>query len=288
MTKLKAVKPTQAKKEKPKILVFGKAGVGKTWGALDFPSVYYIDTEGGATEQKYVDKLLNSGGVYFGKEQGSQSFETVIEQIKALSTEKHGFKTVIIDSFTKLFDIEVANEVERLTAAKTPIAYGIEKKSAVKLTKRLIAWFDKLDMNVILICHSKNEYVKGESIGFTFDGYEKLEYELHLCLEISKQGNSRKAFIRKTRLEGFPDAKVFEWSYSTFAEMMGKELLESEAVPAILATPEQIAKVKKLLENIKLGDSAGDKRIEEVKDNLEEIESDKIEKIITYLQNKTI
>ena len=48
MSKLKAKDPVNAEPSKPKMLIFGKPGVGKTWGALDFPSCYYIDTEGGA------------------------------------------------------------------------------------------------------------------------------------------------------------------------------------------------------------------------------------------------
>lgn len=284
---LKAVKPKEAKQTRPKVVIFGKAGVGKTWGALDFPNVYYIDSEGGATEKEYIEKLNQSNGVYFGKEHGSQSFETVIEQLKGLATEKHEYKTVIIDSFTKLFDIEVANEVERLTASKTAIAYGIERKSAVKLTKRLIGWLDKLDMTAILICHSKNEYVKGEAIGFTFDGYDKLEYELQLCLEITKQGNSRKAFVRKTRIAGFPDATTFDWNYKKFAEMFGGEdKLNKSAIPIEMATSEQINEFRNLLSLIKLGDTPAEKRLMEINENIEEETKETAEKALKYLKDK--
>ena len=63
-SRLKAVAPKAAEPSKPKVLIFGKPGVGKTWQALDFPSVYYIDTEGGADLAHYTDKLERSGGVY--------------------------------------------------------------------------------------------------------------------------------------------------------------------------------------------------------------------------------
>ena len=292
MSILKAVKPVATKRQKPKIVIFGKAGIGKTWTALDFPNVYYMDTEGGATEPQYIDKLLKSGGVYLGKEHGSQNFETIIEQLKGLATEKHTYKTVVIDSFTKVFDIEVANEVERLTAARKEIAYGNEKKSAVKMTKRLIGWIDKLDMNVILVCHSKAEYAmlngKNEAVGNTFDGWEKLSYELQLCLEISKQGNSRKAFIKKSRIEGFKDAELIEWSYASFRDRLGKELLESEAVAITLATPEQIAEFNRLLSVVKLGDTTADKAINDMKDEAVDTETEKLEKIIDFLRKKLL
>src|SRR5262249_38170256 len=104
-SKLKAVDPKAAEPSKPKILIFGKPGVGKTWGSLDFPSVYYIDTEGGADLKHYTDKLTKAGGMYFGPEQGSLSFASVLEQIQALATERHSFRTVVIDSISKLMNV---------------------------------------------------------------------------------------------------------------------------------------------------------------------------------------
>ena len=43
-SKLGAIDPKAAEPSRPKITIFGKPGVGKTWGALDFPSVYYSNT----------------------------------------------------------------------------------------------------------------------------------------------------------------------------------------------------------------------------------------------------
>ncbi len=113
-SKLGAVDPKAAEPSRPKITVFGKPKVGKTWGALDFPSVYYIDTEAGADLAHYTDKLKKSGGMYFGREQGSQDFATVIEQVKALATEKHPYKTLVIDSLSKIYNMEINKEAERL------------------------------------------------------------------------------------------------------------------------------------------------------------------------------
>src|SRR4051812_44887619 len=110
MSKLKAKDPQTAEPSKPKILIFGKPGVGKTWTSIDFPSCYYIDTEGGADLAHYTEKLKKAGGVYMGPEDGSLDFPTVIEQFQALASEKHEFKTVIVDSISKLFNTAVANE----------------------------------------------------------------------------------------------------------------------------------------------------------------------------------
>ena len=237
--RLKAVDPKAAEPSKPKVLIFGKPGVGKTWTALDFPSVYYIDTEGGADLQHYTDKLKASGGMYLGPEQGSTSFETLIEQITALATEKHHFRTVVIDSITKLFLLEIAREAERLGDKN---AFGADKKPAVAYMRRLVSWLTRLDMNVILIAHEKVVWGKDEKgvqtvIGETFDAWDKLEYELHLCLNIIKTGSTRRALVRKSRLTGFPDSDTFKWSYEEFASRYGRDVMETEAKQVELATP---------------------------------------------------
>ena len=250
MTLLKAIKPKEAKQPKPKILVYGKAGVGKTWAALDFPSVYFIDVEGGACLPHYTDKLLNSNGVYLGEAQGALDFETVISQVKALATERHGYKTLVIDSITKLFNTFISDEIERLGDKDQ---YGASKKLPVSAMKKLIGWLSRLDMNIILIAHEKIEYgsnSKGERIevGSTFDCWDKLEYELDLCLNIIKTGKSRNAFVRKSRLEEFETNTSFPWSYEAFSQMYGKETVERETEVSDLATKENLQRLKKIFE----------------------------------------
>ena len=202
---LKAVEPKEAKPSKPKILIFGKPGVGKTWGALDFPSVYYIDTEGGANLAHYTAKLHASGGLYMGPGEGANDFSAVTEEIITLATTTHRFRTLVIDSYSKIFGTQVSIELERIQARQEAKGeagketYGAEKKPAVNWTRRWLRWFEKLDMNVILICHQRDRYQDGKLTGVTFDGWDKLEYDLHLCLNITKQGASRKARVVKSR-----------------------------------------------------------------------------------------
>lgn len=96
--------------------------------SLDFPNVSYIDTEGGADLKHYTDKLKASGGRYFGPDPGSLDFNEVINQLQALATERHPYKTVVIDSFTKLFNLEVAHNAERLGEKN---AFGADKKPSL-------------------------------------------------------------------------------------------------------------------------------------------------------------
>jgi len=283
-SKLGAVDPKATEPSRPKITVFGKPGVGKTWGALDFPSVYYVDTEAGADLGHYTDKLKKSGGVYFGREQGSQDFLTVIEQVKALATETHPYKTLVIDSLSKIYNIEVNKEAERLGEKD---GFGASKKPAVRMSGTLIRWLDKVDMNVILICHEKPEWSRGEQIGFVPDAHEKLEYELHLCLRISKEGESRKATVKKSRLIEFSDGGRFDWSYAEFAKKYDRHIMEAQAKQISLASPESLTELNELLEIVRLPEGEVEKWLKKANvESLSEMTNDKIDACITMLKGR--
>ncbi len=288
-SRLKAVTPKAAEPSKPKILIYGRPGVGKTWASLDFPSVYYVDTEGGADLSHYTDKLERSGGMYLGPEQGSLSFDTLLEQITALATEKHHFRTIVVDSITKLYMVEIAREGERLGDKN---AFGADKKPAVAYMRRLVALLTRLDMNVILVAHEKPVWGKDDKgqmaiVDQTFDAWDKLEYELHLCLNIIKQGPSRKARVRKTRLTGFPDADVFEWSYAAFAARYGRDIIEKKATQLELASPEQVVEITRLVGVMNIGDDTIGKWFAKANaSTFEEMDADKVQAIINMLTAK--
>lgn len=287
VSKLKAIEPKSAEPKKPKILLFGKPGVGKTFASLDFPGVYYIDTEGGANLDHYTDKLKASGGVYMGPEQGALDFDTVIGQVQALGTEQHNFKTIVIDSVSKLFNTAIAIEAERLGDKN---AFGADKKPAVANMRRLINWLSRVDMNVVLISHEKPEWgtdSKGQraEIGATFDCYDKLSYELDLCLNIVKAGPSRMARVTKSRLLEFPDTSNFPWSYKDFAAKYGKDVIEKKSEILVLAKPEQLAEIKNLLSVVKLPDGQEEKWLKAAQvDGWEEMSSDRISKAIDHIR----
>lgn len=287
MARLKAKKPSEARPSKPKILIFGRPGVGKTWGALDFPGVYYIDAEDGASRPHYMEKLTASGGVYLGPEDGACDFAEVLDQIRALATQEHPYRTLVIDSFSKLFNSRIAIDYERLEDAKYDMdkTFGREKKGAIGSSRKMLRWFNELDMNVILICHEKDAWKDGENTGVTFDGWEKLEYELDLCLHITKTGPSRKAKATKSRLEGFPENVAFPWSYEEFAARYGRDVMEAEAVAVPLATPEQVARYTELLGVVKLPEKVQEKWSENA-DSPAEMTGADLDKRIQYLEGQ--
>lgn len=279
---LKAKTPEEVKPTKPKFLISGASGVGKTMFALSFPSPYLIDSEGGATREQYQAKLKASGGVYLGKDDGAQDFSVLIDQIKALTTEKHPYKTLIIDSFSYLYLLEAAK-----AEAEIGSDFGRDKKAANAPSRQMIRFLEKLDMNIILICHSKEKWERrGKEIisaGTTFDGYDKMEYILDLWIEIV----GKNFIVKKSRIETFPQGGVFPLEYGKFAELYGQKVIESEVVPVVLATEAQIDRVKLLVETLNIKQEDIDKNFKKMSvEDWTEMTSDQINKVIGVFEAK--
>lgn len=292
-SKLLAVSPEAVEPKKPKVLIYGIAGVGKTWTALDFPGVYYIDTEGGADLDHYRQKLKASGGMYLGPDQGSLDFDTVIGQVEALATEDHPYKTIVFDSITKLFNTAITDEQQRMASEGKKDEFGASRKVPIRQMSKLVRWINKCDLNVIMIAHEKDLYGattggQREVLGRTFDAYDKLEYELHFVLRITKLGKGdtaiRKAHVGKSRLTGFREGESFDWSYAEFATRYGRDVIEKGVTKIVLAAPEQIAEVRKLLDVVKLPDGMTDKWFQKANvDDWAEMDTETIAKCIGYL-----
>ena len=250
MSKLKARKPEMVSPGKIKMLTFSKSGIGKTWMSMDFPMPYYIDCEGGARLPHYQARLKESGGAYFGVEDGALDFPAILVQVEALATERHGFKTLAFGSITKLYQHTIALEQARLGDKD---AFGASKKPAVSWMRRLVSWIQRLDMNVLFEAHEVVEWGQNpktgqrEEIGQVPDVWDKLVYELDLTLRLEKRGPARICQVRKSRLVGFPEGDSFPCEYGEFAARYGKDFIESAPVPIVLATPEQVAEITRLL-----------------------------------------
>lgn len=287
---LKAKKPELVVPSKPKFLISGVSGIGKTFFALSFPKPYLIDTEGGATRKQYQDRLQAAGGVYFGKEEGSQDFNSVINEVKSLATEKHEYKTLIIDSVTHIY-------LARAAQAELEIGsdFGRDKKEAQKPMRQLMAWLEKLDMTIILICHSKTKWVRhGKEVvdgGSTFDAYDKMEYILDLWVEVIRpadiSGEGGMFKVRKSRIESLPIDRTYPLVYLNFAELYGKDTIEKESVPLNLATPEQLKKLTKLIDVLKIDEEQIQKWLSKIDvESFEEFTSEQIDDLIKSIEKK--
>lgn len=277
---LRGVQPEKIEK-RLKALFYGKAGVGKTTAAINFPKPYLIDTEKGSTNDQYVKILKDNGGAIFQ----TTDFDELIIEVKALLTEKHEYKTLIIDPLTTLYD-----DLLDKAALSVGTEFGKHYSFANKKMKHLMNLLIRLDLNVVITCHSKNEYGPNLSvIGQTFDGFKKLDFLFDLCVEVQKRGKDRVGMIKKSRIEGLPDGETIPFCYEEIAKRYGKDILEKVAIPQELANSEQISEIKRLIELLKVPAETIDKWFtKSASVSFEEMPCDSIQKCIDHLNKQII
>lgn len=275
---LKAKKPAVIE-SRLKVLFYGNAGVGKTMAAIQFPRPYIIDTEGSTNKPQYVKAIEKSDGAVLM----TVDFDEMVDEVRELLTTGHEYKTLVIDSLTLLYN-DLLDKAERKVGTEFGRHYG----EANKRMKQLLNLLFRLDMNVIITCHSKNEYGQNLAVlGQTFDGYKKLDYLFDLVFEIQKRGKDRVGLVRKSRIESFPDSDTFPFSYEEIAERYGREILERDAVAQELATLEQVSELLRLISLLKVPAETYQKWLDKSKsDEWEEMPRDAIQKCIVHLKSK--
>lgn len=244
---LKATKPDETNK-RLKLFLFGGPGIGKTVASISFPRSYIMDAEHGCDH--YSKRIEASGSVLFQ----SSDMDEIIEQVRALKREKHGYRTVVIDPITTL-EADLIEKAEKEYGAGDQRIWGDRDKKLRRLYNLLLS----LDMNVIMTAHGKVEYAGGDGkerftkVGTTHDGWRRLPYAFDLTLELERRGKRRVAIVRKTRIEdAFPDGAEFDFSYEEVAQRYGMERISREAVPETQASDDQIAQLKELLSIVRL------------------------------------
>jgi len=124
------------------------------------------------------------------------------------------------------------------------------------------------------------------------DAWDKLEYELDLCVNVLKNGPTRIGRVRKSRLQEFPDASTFTWSYKDFADKYGMDIIQKKSEKIELATEEQLKEMERLFSTVKLPDGQEEKWLKSAQvDDWTEMTSAKIGSLIehikkTYLNNE--
>lgn len=280
---LDAVKPSKIQK-RFKALFYGGPGLGKTLTAIKFPRPYVIDTEGGCENDEYVEILEKEEGALL-KTLDSQ---LILSNIKSLLTEKHQYKTLVIDSLTYLYQslLEEADANPRISEG-----FGGYYKYANKYIKKLILNVLKLDMNVIVICHSKDKYkVNGKEMDVEdriADGPKDLGHMFDIALEISRNGNISSlsyANIKKSRVKGLKEGETIQFNYNEISSRYGKETFIKDSVPVKLATEEQVSQIENLIESLEIPFSTTNKWLKKANvDSFREMDEKTIIKCIEHL-----
>lgn len=285
---LRGKKPATIEK-RLKALFYGPAGVGKTTAAIQFPAPYLIDTERGAENAQYVKALEERGGVMF---QTSDADE-VIREVTSLISEKHSYRTLIIDPLTVIY-----NDLLDKSSAQVGTEFGRHKIEPDRKIKHLCTLLLRLDMNVIITSHAKPNWVrtkdaKGKDTavqeGVTFDCYPRLDYLFDLVFEIAKRGKDRIGTVRKSRVESFPEGEVFPFDYQSIAAKYGQDVLERTAAPIVLASEEQARTLRAMLADRKDGEALEEKWLKVADaERIEEMPAESVVKCIAFLTPKPV
>ena len=127
----------------------------------------------------------------------TSDFDELIQEVVSLLSIKHDYKTLIIDPLTTLYNDLIdksAEKLKRLSKDKdaTGTEFGRHYVESNKKMKHLLNLLLRLDMNVIITSHSKNEYGNNMVVlGQTYDCYKKLDYLFDLVFEVQKRGKER-------------------------------------------------------------------------------------------------
>lgn len=287
---LKAKSPDD-KEKRLKLFVYGAPGIGKTLGVVQFPNAYIIDTERGT--DFYGNTIRKNGSVVFQ----SANPDDIKEELRSLLIEKHQYKTLVIDPITQVYNA-VQEKWTRVFEkhAKTEkeaevqdfgMRYWGRVKSDFKSIQRLLM---ALDMNVLITSHQKDIYGTGMTkIGVGPDTMKGDEYIFDLVFHLQDKNGKRIAQTIKERAEiespKFP--AEFEWNYQNFLNFYGKEIIEREAKPVEMATPEHVRIVKALVEALRVEDTTIAKWFQKADvDAWEEMNLETIVKCIAALRAK--
>lgn len=291
MCALKAKKP-ELKEKRLKMFLFGPPGSRKTTSAIQFPKSVLIDMERGS--ENYEKSIDKAGSVVLH----TTSPDEVLEEVKALLTEKHEYKTLILDpvtifyeetqaKWTRLFEKHTDNEKNK-ELQDFGMRYWGRVKSNYKAMLRMLL---KLDMNIIMTAHQKDTYGAGMTkIGVGPDSMKGDNYFFDNVFQLRVSQNKAIATTIKQRTEPleppkFPDE--FEWSYDNFCKFYGREIIEKESMPVIMATVEQVARIKQLIETIKVPDAQIEKWMTTFDiDEWEQATEEQVKKVIELMETK--
>jgi hypothetical protein len=137
--------------------VFGEGGMGKSTLAAMFPRPVFIRTEDGTASLAGNDEVMLFPLV--------SSSQEVLDQIEALATQEHEFKTLVLDSITQLGTLIeheiVAADPKAKSINQAGGGYGAGYNTAAEKHRQVREWAGALayerGMNVVFIGHADTE-----------------------------------------------------------------------------------------------------------------------------------
>lgn len=285
MSKLKAKAPVIIKK-RLKAFFYGGAGTGKTYCAIQFPKPYFIDTERGGENSKYVKLLTENGGAVYQ----TRDFKDLYEQVMALANESHPFQTIVIDPITPIYEnlVLMHEQSIREKSHKSSSGYSRHYIEANKDFKKLADLLLRIDMNVIVTAHAKKEYcISGNEMqvtGETFDAYKKLDHLFDLIVATKLVDKKFMGYVIKSRIESIPTNSEINFSYKSLNELYEKDFIQEKAKPLTFLKEDIVKELNNLIEKTGTSESWVNKCLSKNGiGSLEELSEEAAHKMIDHL-----
>lgn len=212
-----------------KMLIYGASGSGKTVTSLHMPGVVIIDMDGGS------DWYMN----HFKFDRlRTNDVDKVFAAVDELIKEPGNYKTLVIDSITKFWELLQEKHLKKLRVKKGKADYTFQPLDYKAIKSDLKSFINKLlalDMNIVVTAQSKTLYSQdpGEFmkvIGTEADGPKEAPYLFDVVLELTATGeDTRSARVIKDRTNTLPKTP-FDFTYQKLTECFGIKELEREPV----------------------------------------------------------
>jgi hypothetical protein len=193
------------------------------------PNPAVIDTETGTT---FYGKLFDFDVSH------KQTYREVSEIVDALLEDPMGYKTLVIDPFSNVYDSMQEDLLRYLRKKKGDSAYqlsGLDYRPLKGQMKSLISRLNDIDMNVVITARSKGVFSNEPGdfmklIGTAPEGPPILEHMMDVVIELTTiiDTDKRVAHVVKDRTNTLP--KTFDFSYEALTGYFGIKDLEREPV----------------------------------------------------------
>ncbi len=188
-----------------------------------------IDTERGTN---HYGKIFDFDVSY------TANFGDVDKAVDALLKDSMGYKTLVIDPFSNIWDRMIENHQTFLRKKKGNPTYeitGLDYRPLKSALKKFVGKLNDLDMNVVMTAKSKTIYSSDagdfmKPIGTVPDGHKDLPGMFDVVIEIlvDQLTGKRTAKVYKDRTNSLP--REFEFTYEIMAGYFGIDDLERESV----------------------------------------------------------